>query len=507
MDFTSHSRSVRAIKYIEQLYQLSLTHSFMTRLGGVIKNSRVFSFFSKLVERDSSAATSLTFKALEYLCDKARKPAGLLKSAYENSFIYRFVTGTLKPDNALIRFPNISYIVALYVFIDYILRDVLQLSAYAGYWDELILVAAAGIWLVKLIANGGDYIDRRTPLDIPLAFFFIVGLFLLIVNSPDLGISIEGLRAVAQYMLWFFLVIRLVDSKRTAKNVYTILVLSGTVLAIHGILQYIIGVEMPASWLDLAEAGVRTRAFSIIGSPNILGSMMLLLSPMALSLFYAEKDLLRKVFFLGSSFAMGLCLIFTLSRGAWLGMAAVAVVFILQKDKRLFVPLIVVALLAFLLVPSVGDRISYMLSDKYVASSFRGGRLGRWTEGFEMFKNNLLFGVGLGHFGGAVAKNNNIPGTFYMDNYYLKTAVEMGITGLLAFLVLVYNVIIWCYRKTRKITDSFSIHLSQGAFAGLCGVLVHNLVENVFEEPMMSTYFWIITALVFIMAREKEPAA
>ena len=74
MDFTSHSRSVRAIKYIEQLYQLSLTHSFMTRLGGVIKNSRVFSFFSKLVERDSSAATSLTFKALEYLCDKARKP-------------------------------------------------------------------------------------------------------------------------------------------------------------------------------------------------------------------------------------------------------------------------------------------------------------------------------------------------------------------------------------------------------------------------------------------------
>ena len=121
---------------------------------------------------------------------------------------------------------------------------------------------------------------------------------------------------------------------------------------------------MPASWLDLAEAGVRTRAFSIIGSPNILGSMMLLLSPMALSLFYAEKDLLRKVFFLGSSFAMGLCLIFTLSRGAWLGMAAVAVVFILQKDKRLFVPFIVVALLAFLLVPSVGDMISYMLSDK-----------------------------------------------------------------------------------------------------------------------------------------------
>jgi len=291
-------------------------------------------------------------------------------------------------------------------------------------------------------------------------FFFMVGLFLLVVNSPNLWISIEGLRAVVQYMLWFFLTIRLVDSKRTAKNIYTILVLSGTILALHGILQYLIGVKMPASWQDLAEAGVRTRAFSIIGSPNILGSMMLMLSPMAFSLFYAEKNVYRKLFFLGSAFAMALCLLFTFSRGAWLGMAAVALIFILLKDKRLFLPFIIFALLAFLLVPSVGDRISYMLSNKYVNSSLRGGRLGRWIQGFEMFKNNPLFGVGLGHFGGAVAKNNNIPGTFYMDNYYLKTAVEMGIAGLLSFLVLVYNVVIWGYRKIKKMTDRFSILLS-----------------------------------------------
>ena len=51
------------------------------------------------------------------------------------------------------------------------------------------------------------------------------------------------------------------------------------VMAMHGVFQYIIGVEMPAGWVDQNEAGVRTRVFSILTSPNVFGSLLTLATP------------------------------------------------------------------------------------------------------------------------------------------------------------------------------------------------------------------------------------
>ncbi len=492
-------------------YRQSVTFRAVGHFSSVFSGSTVCAFFTRLMHRDSSARHSFTYSFLEKLCTAGRKAAVYIKAILEGSFIYTTLKRIADRDSRFFPLPKLVYIISLYVFIDYLLRDLLGISTFAGYWDEIALITAFGLWLLKLVERNTRRLDRWTPLDIPLLLFFGVGLFIFIVNSPNYSISFEGFRAVAQYMLWFFVIIRLADSRETAKNIYTILVLSGTLLAVHGILQYAAGTEMPSHWVDIAEKGVRTRAFSIIGSPNILGSMMLFLSPMSFSLFFAEKDIYRKLFFLGSTLLMGVCLLFTFSRGAWLGMAAAALVYILLKDRRLLLPFVVAALLAYLIVPSVSDRITYMLSDEYIASSFRGGRLGRWLEGIDMAKQNPWLGAGLGHFGGAVAKNNNIPGTFYMDNYYLKTVVEMGFAGLAAFLVLIYNLVIWSLRTIKKLLDRSMLLLSQGAFAGLCGILVHNLAENVFEEPMMVTYFWITAALIFVMGRsannEKRPGS
>jgi len=38
--------------------------------------------------------------------------------------------------------------------------------------------------------------------------------------------------------------------------------------------------------------------------------------------------------------------------------------------------------------------------------------------------------------------------------------------------------------------------MAVGIIAGLCGVLVHNVVENIFEVPMMSTYFWLLLGIL-----------
>lgn len=86
-----------------------------------------------------------------------------------------------------------------------------------------------------------------------------------------------------------------------------------------------------------------------------------------------------------------------------------------------------------------------------------------------------------------------------MDNYYLKTAVESGIVGFSAFVMLMYSVIINSFRTLRSPLTKEGKELATGIMAGLCGVITHNWVENVFETPLMASVFWIFVGVIMAM--------
>ena len=135
---------------------------------------------------------------------------------------------------------------------------------------------------------------------------------------------------------------------------------------------------------------------------------------------------------------MCLCLLFTFSRGAWVGMVVAVILFALYMDRRLLGVLggAVAAVLVF--VPSITSRLTYLFTSDYAEASAVGGRALRWAVGRQLLmENNPWLGFGLGRFGGAVTMNNKLLDEtgefsyFYMDNYYLKTMVEMGYIGII----------------------------------------------------------------------------
>lgn len=395
-----------------------------------------------------------------------------------------------------------TYILGGYSVIDFFLRT--YVISFASIWDELFLIALVCLWIYKWLVYRKEERFKQSPLDLPIVIFISVMLLVLIVNSPDISISIEGFRAVIQYILWYFVILQLLRTKSGAKNICVILVLISGIIALHGIYQYVIGIEMPAGWVDSKEAGLRTRVFSILGSPNIMGSLMTINIPICIAFVFISKKIGKKIIFSGIALMMIASLVFTFSRGAWIGFAAAMGIYVLLKDKRLIIPFIIISILIVVGVPSVGNRIMYMLSPEYIESSLRGGRLVRWITGLKILEMNPVFGVGLGHFGGAVAMNNgmkvlvgiSVEKTFYMDNYYLKTAVETGLVGLTAFIMLMYQVFICSVRTINITKDKMLKELEMGILAGLVGVIIHNFVENVFEVPMMTSYFWLLAAVM-----------
>jgi O-antigen ligase len=151
-------------------------------------------------------------------------------------------------------------------------------------------------------------------------------------------------------------------------------------------------------------------------------------------------------------------------------------------------------------VPSVANRILYLLSPEYIESSSKGGRILRAIQGFELFRENFWTGMGLGQFGGSVALSHKLNNTFSMDNYYLKTAVEMGIFGLTAFVILMYNTVMWCSRAISKIADAAQKDWARGITASLVGIVMYNFTENMLEIPLISSYFWMLAGIVMFLA-------
>lgn len=400
------------------------------------------------------------------------------------------------------KYDLLVFVLAAYGIIDVVFR---KLNATLGsVWDEMFLILLVLMCIFKWTADRRDYRLKTSPVDMPLIMFIAVMLFCLIFNSHDFAVSVEGFRAIVQYMLWYFVVIQLIKGEDSAKAITAFFVVTVAALAVYGVYQYAVGVEMPAGWTDHNEASLRTRVFAIFTSPNVFGSLLTLAAPMSVSMMLISKSRAAKAAFGAMTLFIAASLAFTFSRGAWIGFIVAVGVYVLVKDKRLIIPCVVAAVLIAVLVPSISGRIGYMLSPEYIESSLRGGRLVRWMTGLKIFADYPVLGIGLGQFGGAVAMNNNISvivdnqvtEAFYMDNYMLKTAVESGLVGFTAFMALMYSVFINGLRTVRTAVTDVSKELATGILAGLCGIIVHNFVENIFEVPMMTSLFWTFTAVL-----------
>lgn len=404
------------------------------------------------------------------------------------------------------------FVIAAYFPVDWLLRDVLQLTAIASIWDEALL-ALCLLWVVYRRMNAKKSIrSAANAMDVWLGFYLIAGLVLLSYTVSYLGINITGYRASMQYILLFFIVTRLLRDEDDFKMMYYVMLAGATVFALHGIWQFVVGVEIPSTWTDQAETAVRTRAFSVFSNPNIFGAYMLLFAPMAIGAAYEAETPARQVLFWTCGILMCVSCLFTMSRGAWLALAIAAVLFALIVDRRLFALMAVVAIGACFL-PFVRSRITYLFTPEFAESNARGGRSKRWSTalGYLDDYGSWICGMGYGIFGGAVAAQNPInPALDYMyvDNYYVKILVENGIVGLSAFLsavaALLWNGVRSCALRAKSRMKPMCV----GMLSGLVGILVQSFFESLWEEPyMMALFFAVAGMLIWVGFCGKEEAA
>lgn len=473
-------------------------------LTTLLKGSLLLSGDGALQDKYEESATRLVWDSFCGRDDPAKS------SVYRKPFLW--LERQLQRSLALPADRLVCLIFAFYLPIGFIIRNILGIDILSSVWEELLICFAAAVVYMK-----GRF-ARVSSVGVFILLYMLAGLFLCFINRPFPQVAMPGYRAQFEYMLWFFLMIRLIDSRKTARTVVWLFAGIVFLMCLHGIYQYIIAVPVPASWTSQTETAVRTRVFSITGSPNIFGDMIVLAVPSVAALVYYCKKPLEKLAAFCCTGLMCVCILFTFSKGAWLGLIAAIIIFAMYCDKRIILAMITAMASVLAIFPTLVSRITYLFTSDYQEAAARGGRAMRWALGRSLLEeSNKLLGFGLGRYGGAVAMNNQILDKtdgfkyYYLDNYYMKTLVEMGYIGLIFFLiclaVLIVHGIRACHRAGMDFDSDRAVDpifrnsgndkmICAGIFAGLSGVLVHCLFENIFEEPYMMTYFWGLAAVL-----------
>ncbi len=389
------------------------------------------------------------------------------------------------------------YLFLAFPLLDYMLRNYIQLPLLPSLWDEGVLVLLLLFVFYEMLNE-----KKETPkFFLPLSLFVVIGLAHLIIDLSHFFAGIEGFRAVYQYILTFFVGYYLIDEQKDALKILRYILFIGTIAAVVGVAQVLLGVQTPASWTDASEQGM-VRAFSFVVSPNVLGSYMALMAPIALGLIiYEEKKYWKAIWIFSMIMIMG-AFILSGSRGAWLAFfGAFAIVFMLTSVK-LLITSITASAITVLLVPRIRSRILNLFSPEYLEKSASDGRIERWTNAFHIMQNDPFLGLGIGHYGGAVGAR--YFQTIYVDSYYFKTLAELGLIGFGLFAWLVITAIREMYVIWQKWKGSSEYYLLGGLLIGLIAVLLHNAVENIFEVPFMNSYFWFLIGYVFRFSYYKK---
>ena len=500
------------IEYVKQSFFFGVILKFYE----LIQNSVIFRF-ANIKARGKKhiflVEHSFYYRIIKTLGKKIDGLFEFLNGAYERSFFSMivkkwlsitsgsFIIKKLKEKSGLESFGSFFLVIPVcYMLSDFIIRRTPIISKFGSVWDELFLIFLFMYAFAKRVFNR-KIKSRQTVMGLPTLLLIITGISCLLVKQPNLDIAIEGFRAMFQQLLWYFIFSFFIREEKEVKFFTSVLSMFGLFLGLHACYQFVRGVPMPGNWTDVTES-VRTRAFSIAGSPNILGAMFVCLIPISFSKIFETRGF-RRMLNLTSCISMLLGLVFTFSRGAWLSFIIVLAVFILILNFRLIVPFGFSGLIVLLTNNPISRRFLHLFTPYYQDRSGAGGRIYRWGVGLKTWERSKMFGVGLGRFGGAVAINNNLC-PFYLDNYYLKTLVETGIFGLSFLLIYIIWFLIFGWKVIDSQKTKGDIIRTACIFSGGCGVLLQNLVENIFEVPaMMVIFFLAVSLLETLRVKEK----
>ncbi|OQA89888.1 MAG: O-Antigen ligase [Elusimicrobia bacterium ADurb.Bin231] len=403
-------------------------------------------------------------------------------------------------------------------------------SYYAGFTIKLwMLIFAAGIffWLIQIIRG-------KTVIQVnPVIFLFVLLLMANMVSLLNVGDVGRWLRMTIQYIILFSLTLYVINTVNTERKIeFSVrsLIVTGIVLGIYGLIQWIgaaygydlslpiekyplYGPDMNSSlrlWtVQIGDIWV-PRSRGTFGDPTIYGGYMLSIAPLIISVTvynickkkYVFVSLIATVIVVGATFGS-----FSRSIIGGFILSTLVILFYWKRIfnkvsilKKLFI-IVIFLLIAFFILPSkISNLFNPSLYMGRVGQTFLKGdestshHKNLALEAVRIWKEHPVFGVGLGNYG--VFVGEGAPANAMSHSAFLSFLSETGLVGCIinAFMVLYLVIITHKYLIKSPSRDIFFAY-RVGLLAGYIGVIGSNFTYHYYNQP----FLWFMIGIIILL--------
>jgi O-antigen ligase len=199
-------------------------------------------------------------------------------------------------------------------------------------------------------------------------------------------------------------------------------------------------------------------------------------------------------------------LLFTFTRGSWLGLLAGSALISFSRSKKIFIVLMLLVVLIIMLAPpEFKDRIFSIVNPSHPANV---ERVQMWKAGWKIFLDYPIFGLG------DIGTENSYlqygpPGAYpagHLHNNYITWLVKLGIVGLVIVLAMFIRIFTFEWKTARTNKDNWLVNsIALGAASALIGFSVNGLVEWNFGDTEVIMFLWVTVG--FALAASKVESA
>ena len=329
------------------------------------------------------------------------------------------------------------------------IRNLEQWTLYAILTESFFLalyptVAAAAVMFGVITWFLRKQIDSRyqmlsLPFDVPVALFLLIGAASVFLSSArSFELIYNYCTMVGTYGLTYLIVGQTIRTPAQVKQMAQALFVSAILVVLWGFFQFLFGIEIAdVKWTDPEVfPELRKRVFSTLENPNVLAGYLDVFICLALGLLAKAERRSQKIILVGMIVMFAACLAMTYSRGAFLTLAIVFVIYGMIQDWRVLILFTILIGIIFYSDSTFSYRIISIFTD--TLDSSEGLRIGIWVSTIPMIADHPFTGVGWGAFKFIYPQYNYYLADssitiYHAHNLFLNTAAEVGIVGALAY--------------------------------------------------------------------------
>jgi O-antigen ligase len=369
------------------------------------------------------------------------------------------------------------------------------------------LVATLSI-IVSLIII---YKSKQSIFSIPLSLIFIL-LFCVYILFSGLSnypiISINELVRVLSFLIMYFTGYIIIQSRLDCINFIKIVIASSIIPTIVGYIQLFNGAGL------YTNPGFENRIAGTFGHPNVLGYFLLIIIALLIYLLF-EKNLLNntiKYIFIFYGILLTILLIATYTRGAWIGLFVLLIgVGLIKFPKKtiiytsVMIPMITILLSTyFLLQQTIWYELTPIEDIPIIARMvglFNGDpsdsiiwRQVMWSDMYNKALTQPLTGFGTGTIETIVEEVRGVSlGSLEVHNDYIKIFVEMGLFGLVTYILFIISILYSLAIRIHSKQDTFLLIVTFITIA----IYLSSIWDNLLRQTAVMWIFFGLLGVAF----------